>query len=480
MRISKYRLVHWGVGIIVSLLLTIACADGREHSLFRSKAVSGMDLPTILKTGKLRVLAENSSTSYFIYRGKKMGFEYEMLREFARELGVELEIITVDNLDDINRMLNRGEGDLIACNYTVSIGRKKEIDFTVPYLTTKQVLVQQKPAGWENLDPASYKRKVLHDPTQLARKKVAVWNNSSYYQRLVNLQEEIGDSIYIQPISGDFSAEDLIEQVSEGTIPYTVVEKNVAEVNSKFYDNIDVDLEVSFNQRIAFGVRKTSPLLKAKMNEWLLRFVQQPSFKYMKYKYFELAQITINSKEEQSSLGGGQLSKYDLIFKREAGKYGWDWRLLASLAYQESKFNPNAVSFGGAYSMMQFMPGTGPKYGVYPSSPPEVQIAGGMRKLYADFQNWKDIPSVEQRQKFALASYNAGLGHIKDAQRLAVKHGLNPRKWDGNVEEMVKNLSHRNYYRDPLVKHGAMRGTHTAKYVASIFSRYRTYKSTFR
>ncbi len=480
MVLFQLKLLRFSAGIALFLFFSFACSEGKPSQLFRFKAITGFDLPTILKNGKLRVLAENSSTSYFIYRGKKMGFEYEMLREFARELGVELEIITVDNLDDMDRMLNRGEGDLIACNYTISIERKKEIDFTVPYLTTKQVLVQQKPIGWENLDKETYRKKVLHDPTQLARKKISVWKNSSYQQRLLNLQEEIGDSIYIQPVSGDFSAEDLIEQVSEGTIPFTVVEKNVAEVNSKFYDNIDVDLEISFNQRTAFGVRKTSPLLKAKMNEWLLRFVQQPSFKYMKYKYFELAQITINSKDEQSSLGGGQLSKYDLIFKREAGKYGWDWRLLASLAYQESKFNPNAVSFGGAYSMMQFMPGTGPKYGVYPSSPPEVQIAGGMKKLYADFQSWKDIPSVEQRQKFALASYNAGLGHIKDAQRLAVKHGLNAKKWDGNVEEMVKNLSNRKYYRDPLVKHGAMRGSHTAKYVASIFSRYQTYKSTFR
>ncbi len=280
MVLSRLKLLRFGAGIVLFLFFSFACSEGKPSQLFRSKAITGFDLPTILKNGKLRVLAENSSTSYFIYRGKKMGFEYEMLREFARELGVELEIITVDNLDDMDRMLNRGEGDLIACNYTISIERKKEIDFTVPYLTTKQVLVQQKPLGWENLDKETYRRKVLHDPTQLARKKISVWKNSSYHQRLVNLQEEIGDSIYIQNVSGDFSAEDLIEQVSEGTIPYTVVEKNVAEVNSKFYDNIDVDLEISFNQRIAFGVRKTSPLLKAKMNEWLQRFVQQPSFKY--------------------------------------------------------------------------------------------------------------------------------------------------------------------------------------------------------
>jgi membrane-bound lytic murein transglycosylase F len=144
-------------------------------------------------------------------------------------------------------------------------------------------------------------------------------------------------------------------------------------------------------------------------------------------------------------LGGGQLSKYDAIFKKEASKYGWDWRFIASVAYQESKFNPDVVSFGGAYGMMQFMPGTGPKYGVYPNSTPAVQIAGGMKKLQSDFKTWHDIPETDQRQKFTLATYNAGLGHIKDAQRLAEKHGLNPTIWDGNVEEMVKKLSQKEF-----------------------------------
>lgn len=466
--------------VLVFLILVLAVTwSSDKKAKGQEQVVQGMDLPEILKNGKLVVLAENSSTSYFIYRGKKMGFEYELLKEFAQELGVELEVKTVSNLDEINTMLNNGEGDLIACNYTITKDRQKEIDFTIPFIRTSQVLIQRKPDGWENLTNEQINQKVLSDPIQLANKKIYVWNQSSYYQRLLHLQEEIGDTILIQGETGSVSAEDLIEQVSEGKIDYTVVEKNIAQVNRRFFDNIDINLELSVRQKIAFALRKTSPLLKARINQWLSNYMQKASFKYMKHKYFELAQLTSKSQEEFSSLKGGQISKFDVYFKREAERYGWDWRLIAAVAYQESKFNPSITGFGGAYGMMQFMPEVGPKYGVYPNSPPDIQIAGGMKKLYKDFQCWPEVSSKDQRQKFALASYNAGLGHIKDAQRLARKHGLNPNVWDGNVEEMVKNLSHSEYYRDEVVENGAMRGAHTARYVQTVFSRFQSYKSAF-
>lgn len=439
-----------------------------------------MDLPEIMKKGKLVVLAENSSTSYFIYRGKKMGFEYELLKEFAEELGVELEVKMVADMDQIDGMLNRGEGDVIACNYTITRDRQDEVDFSIPFLRTSQVLVQRKPDGWENMSKQDLRKEILVDPIQLAHKKIYVWKNSSYHQRLLNLQEEIGDTIYILGENGEASSEDLIEQVSEGKIEYTVVEKNIAEVNKRFYDNIDIDLELSVRQKIGFALRKTSPLLKARMNQWLSSYMEKAAFKYMKHKYFEIADLTSKSQDEYSSVKGGQLSRYDMIFKREAAKYNWDWQLIAAIAYQESKFNPYVTGFGGAYGMMQFMPEVGPKFGVYPNSSPEVQIAGGMKKLMRDYESWPEVKSVAQRQKFAMASYNAGVNHIKDAQRLAKKYGYKTNVWDGNVEMMVKNLSQAKYYRDEVVENGAMRGGHTANYVMSVFSRYQSYKSAYK
>ena len=467
------------VSLILGLIIYYFVFERNNHVRDKVAAVPGLDLPTILKKGKLTVLAENSSTSYFIYRGKKMGFEYEILKEFANEIGVELEIVTISNLEDVNALLNRGEGDLIACNYTVTNERKRIIDFSLPFLRTNQVLVQRKPENWETMTPVQVNAKVLNDPTELAGKKVNVWGKSSYYQRLLNLEQEIGDTIYIQKETGDFTAEDLIENVSEGIIDYTVVEKNVAQINSHFLDNIDIHVDLSVKQKIAFGLRKTSPLLRARINQWLKKFTQKAAFKYLKHKYFELPDIASKVQDPLSSVKGGQLSMYDNYFKQAANKFKWDWRILASVAYQESKFNPNARGLGGAYGMMQFMPETGPIYKVYPSSSPQVQIEGGMKLLITTYNLWSDIPSHDERIKFTLASYNAGTSHVKDAQKLAEKFGMNPKIWNNSVEVMMKNLSKSQYYRDPVVTAGATRGAHTASYVKSVYNRFLAYKGMF-
>ena len=478
---NRLRTIYALLFLLLMIVIYDRCSSSKKADVDSIIANSvGFDLPEILKKGKLTVLAENSSTSFFIYRGKKMGFEYEVLKEFANELGVELEIKIVNNLDELTQLLNDGEGDIIACNYTVTKERCKVIDFSIPTMRTNQVLIQRKPKNWEKMKTYQWKEKILLDPSQLAGKKINVWKNSSYYQRLIHLQEEIGDSILIQEEDGQTSAEELIEMVSEGMIDYTITEANLAQINQGFFDNIDASLSLSVKQKIAFGIRKSSPLLKARIDKWLESFMRKTTFKYIRHKYYDLAQVSSNtSKIEYSSVKGGDLSRFDAYFKAAAKKYGWDWRLLASLSYQESKFNPDAVSFGGAYSMMQFMPETGPKYGVYPYSPPEVQIHGGMKKLSSDFNNWSSIPDKEQRIKFTLATYNSGRSHVVDAQRLAEKHGLNPTIWDDNVEVMMFNLSKKEYYRDPVVESGATHGPITHRYVREIMSRYVIWSSVY-
>ncbi len=465
---------------VLILLTTQGCArkDGALEP-FEKNAV-GIDLSEILQKGKLTVLAENSSTSFFIYRGKRMGFEYELLKEFCRELGVELEVKIVSNLDDLIGMLNDGEGDLIACNYTVTKNRKRTIDFSVPFLKTPQVLIQRKPKGWNRLKPGLWSKFIIRDPGDLAYKRIHVWKNSSYEQRLCHLQEEIGDTIYISGEEGQVSSEELIEMVAEGLIDYTVVEENIAKVNQQFFENIDIATPLSVRQKIAFGIRKTSPLLKSRIDRWLKQFMSKNIYRYLNVKYFERQNLPVKAEDLVVSIRNGHLSNYDALFKRTASKYHWDWMLLASVAYKESGFNPNAQGFGGAYGLMQFMPNIGPIYGVYPNSSPEQQIQGGMLKLATDFKSWKTIPDQMQREKFTLATYNAGRSHVEDAQRLAQKNGLDPFRWDENVEVMMLNLSKSKYYRDPVVKNGALRGTRTYNYVRSIYKRYLEWRSVYK
>jgi membrane-bound lytic murein transglycosylase F len=476
---TYYKLTFF---VALGLFLLTGC----QNTVRTEKTVVGTateekhaDLKEILKKNKLTILAENSANSYFIYRGQKMGLEYEILKEYARHIGVNLEVKIVENLDNIIDKLNTGEGDLIACNYTVTKDRRKEIDFSTTFMRTSQVLIQRKPLGWREMKRKKWKSKLIEDPVHLAQKTIHVWKNSSYFERLTNLQNELGDTIFLEPLDGNIIPEDVIEMVDKGFIEYTVTDRNVALINQRFYPNIDASLELSVKQKIAFGLRKSSPLLRKSLDDWLKKFLKSATFKYIKYKYLNMSKFSGKSKGNYSSTKGNAISQYDAIVKSAASQANWDWRLLAALIFQESKFRLYQESWAGAYGLMQFMPSVGPSYGVYPDSPPDVQIHGGMRKLRDDFKQWKSIPDSIQRVKFTIATYNAGIGHVLDAQRLTKKNGKDPLVWDDNVEEYIKRLSQPKYYHDPSCYYGYMRGSETYNYVREIFIRYNEYKTAF-
>jgi membrane-bound lytic murein transglycosylase F len=451
------------------------CGDSDKNAGNINFSNSESDLPGILKRGKLVVLAENSSTSFFIYKGKKMGFEYELLREFAEDIGVSLEVKIIDDLDAIKNQLDNGECDIVACNFTVTKSRQQSFAFSEPYFQTNQVLIQRKrsqlTANKENQAP------YIEDPLQLAKKRIHIWKGSSYFTRLTHLQEEIGDTIYVRPTQGFQGVEELIELVADGQIDYTIAERNVAFINEQYYENIDCSIPISFRQNIAFALRKDCPVLLKRLNSWLKKFMLRESFAYIKRKYFEQIEQVASYQDDFHSSKRGAISPFDDILKQESAKQGIDWRLVAAVIYHESKFNPNARGFGGAYGLMQFMPGTGPRFGVYPSSPATTQIRGGVKYIARINELFKDIPNKDERNKFILASYNAGSNHVKDAQKLAEKRGLNPRLWENNVGQMLLNLGKHEFYSDPVVKSGALRGTRTYNYVKAVISKYESFKS---
>ncbi len=172
----------------------------------------------------------------------------------------------------------------------------------------------------------------------------------------------------------------------------------------------------------------------------------------------------------------GIISTYDEFFKMAARYTGWDWKLIAAQCYQESGFDPNATSWAGAAGLMQLMPSTAAQFGLSKDRlfSPTDNIATAskvIRHLQSQFSN---IADAEERVKFVLASYNGGIGHIRDAQALARKHGYDANKWE-YVGQFVRNLSNAQYYRDPVVKYGYMIGSETYGYVQSVMERWRAY-----
>ncbi|MEQ9305338.1 MAG: transglycosylase SLT domain-containing protein, partial [Marinoscillum sp.] len=272
--------------------------------------------------------------------------------------------------------------------------------------------------------------------------------------------------------------EQLIRQVSEGKIDYTVAEEDIALVNSTYYMNIDFKTPVSFSTQIAWGVRKNADGLLTSLNDWIERMRKTTDYYVIYDKYFRSSKSALRrSRSKYSSISGeGAISPYDSLIQNAAEELEWDWLLLAAQVFRESKFDENAESWAGAIGLMQVMPKTGRDYGVTNLYDPEQNIYAGMKHLeWLQIQWSKKIDNEEERLKFVLASYNVGLGHLQDAVRLTEKYGSDPKSWN-DVSGFLLKKSYSKYFNDPVVEFGYCRGSEPVAYVDRILDIYQNYK----
>lgn len=416
------------------------------------------DLDDIIEDGELIVLTINSYASYFSYRESPMGFQYELAQGFAKSLGVELKVKVVNSEVELVKALLNGEGDLIAYNLAITNERKKELIYCGKENVSHQVLVQRNGND------------VLNDVTQLVGKEVYVMPGK-YEMRLKNLNQELGGGIMINEINQDsITNEDLITMVAEGKIDYTVTNNELAKINKTYNPNLDISMEISFDQRSAWAVRKTSPKLAEAADKWHRENINSAEYEASARRYFELDKHSPQG--AILSLKDGRISYYDDLFKKYAPQINWDWRILAALVYTESNFNPKAVSWAGAKGLMQLMPATSRAYGVPAGmeSDPEESIKAGV-KYIAELQKIFFKVNDSDRIKFVLASYNSGIGHVFDAMALAEKYGKDKYLWDGNVAVYMLLKNKEEYYKDPVCKNGYFRGVETYNFIRDVMTR---------
>lgn len=453
---------------LVLLLAVLSCQNTAQRDKLSSPPFQ-RDLDKILESGKLVAMVDNSSTSYFVYRGEPMGFEYELISKFADHLGVDLEIKLIDDLDFMLEELNEGTGDLIAANLTVTKERSQIVTFSEEILSSKQVLVQHK----------SGNRKLIKKATDLEDSVVHVRRNSSFYERLENLSEEIGADIIVEEVPGSMTVEKLIEKVDAGEINYTIADEHIAKINKAYFQHIDINTAISLDQSVAWAVRRNSEMLQDIMNNWLKRFKKTLDFRMIYLKYYGNTKLfTSRLKSELFTSKSGTLSPFDAIVKKEAEALGWDWRLLVSMIYQESGFDHYSRSWAGAYGLMQLMPATAASFGIDSTAGPAENIKAGVKYLdWLSKEFESRVTDSLERRKFILAAYNVGLGHVFDAMRLADKYDLDPKVWEGNVAEMLLNKAQPTYYKDEVVYYGYCRGSEPYAYVEEIMDRYAHYKN---
>lgn len=433
----------------------------------KTEAPLHKDLPQLIEAGELTVVTLYSSTSYFQYRMEEMGYEYELIKDFAQSHDLTINLKIAENSSRLVEMLLAGEADVVAYPIQVDNELKESVIYTGQERQSAQVLVQR----------ANRRDTILTDVTQLIGREVYLQAGTPYAQRLDNLNDELGGGILIRYIEKDtINTEDLIGMVSRGEIPYTVSDEMTARLNKTYHWNINLNLPVSFPQRASWVVSRQCPLLAAAIDEWTAGQTGQQSYRAATKRYFELSKQPFDG--ISPTVKDGQISPYDHLFKKHAVDLGWDWQLLASIAYQESHFNPQAVSWAGAEGLMGIMPATARAFGVSPHEvqDPEICIQTAVKVLKSFRRRFEAFEKQEEVIKLTLASYNAGVGHVYDAQILAEKTGKDPTVWDNNVSEGIRMKSDPQYYNDPDIKHGYLRATETLNYVYDVMNRYAFYK----
>lgn len=420
------------------------------------------DLNEIRDKRVLRLLTRNSAATYFLWRGKLMGFEYELAREFAKSQGLRLDVVVPQRGESLLGMLVEGRGDLVGAGLTPSeLQERMGVYFSRPYNYASHVVV-------EPVADAT-----LTGPADLAGRSVYVKQSSAYWHTL-GLLRMTGVPLIMQAAPEHLETEGLIDLVARGVYDLTVADSHIVDIELTWRDDVKGAFTLGDPVPLAWAVRKSNPGLLKAVNEFLDREYRGVTYNVLYRKYFKDSKKIRRHVEFRSR--NGDLSPYDGLVKRYAEQHDFDWRLIVSQMYQESEFDPRARSFAGAVGLLQVMPRTARERGVTKLTDPETNIRVGLEYLTWVRDRFEDDLPVRDRMWFTLAAYNVGQGHVRDARRLATEQGLDPDKWFDNVEQAILLLSQPEHAR--AAQHGYCRGREPVQYVREIRSRYEAYLET--
>ena len=467
------------LGLLFFCLALTSCQNEPQTPL-EEEIVVVTDTITMLqqvqKNGVLRAVTNCEIINYNTENPTPSGFEYELLSDFCKDNGLELEMIVNENLDSCFMLLDSCKVDVVAVGVGSNKDMKRRFLLTNPILMQRSVLVQRLPKDWNKMSTANeVENQLLRSSVDLAGKTIHLPQGSHEVKLLEHLSDQIGDTIYIVECDS-LNSVDLVKAVSSGQIDYTVVEEYVARMASIGLKGLDTKLNVSVEQPLGWAIYNhdgDSSLLYA-LNSWIDNF-EQRNLNRILAKYVNKGNVFAPEKPSN-----GHLSPFDDMIKVAAKKIGWDWRLLASLIYQESRFKLDLESEKGAFGLMQLMPVVMERYNIGYDATVEEQLNAGAQLLHYLEKCLDDkVADSVERVKFVLAAYNSGLGHVYDAQRLASKYGKYPDVWDNNVDYFILNKSKKQYYNDTCCKAGYLRGTETYRFVEEILDRYHHYQASY-
>ena len=417
------------------------------------------DLSGLKEHRRLRMITRNNPMTYFIFRGLQVGFEYELMKKFASQHDLRLEIVIPDSHAELLSYLNEGKGDVVAAAMTIIPERQAQAAFTRPYNEVSELVVVR--ADEDSINS-------LQD---LVGRPIHVRASSSFYTTLMALRDSL-EGIEIALVPDDVETEEILVGVEEGVYDITMCDSNLLDVERAYGRQLKAAFSVK-PAELGWAVRKDNTDLLEALNEYIRQEKGGLFFNMMKKRYFENTRTIAKAKDSMRVDLSGQLSPYDDLTKKYASQYGLDWRLITAQMYQESKFDPKAVSWVGAQGLMQVMPSTGEQLGFIDLHEPAVGIHAGVKYMYQLINRFDHKLPMEERLRFALASYNVGYGHVLDARRLAREMRWDANRWFGNVEKAMRLLSQPEYYE--RARYGFCRGGQPVHYVENIQRFYDAY-----
>jgi membrane-bound lytic murein transglycosylase F len=418
-------------------------------------------LNAVKRAGELVVLTRNSPTTYYEGPAGPTGFEYDLARAFADHLGVMLHMKTADRFSDILPMIARGDADFAAAGLTVTALRAEQVRFSPHYQTIRQQVIHHA----RTTRPADVKG--------LLGKHIEVIAGSSYLERLEHIRTQYPQLAWMTV--GNMETEELLLQVQEGLTEFTISDSNIVAISRQFNPDLRIAFDLGEPEMLAWAF---PPNTDDSLYQEAARFIEamraSGELEHLIERHYGAASrfnpINIAAFRQKIET---DLTRLKPVFEEAARRHLLDWRLLAAISYQESYWNPSAISPTGVRGIMMLTEITAQHLGVHDRLDPRQSIMGGAAYLRNLIDRIPERISEPDRTWMAMAAYNVGSNHLEDARIITQAQGADPDKWN-DVKERLPLLAKAAWYTK--TKHGYARGYEPVQFV----NRIRTYYEVLR
>lgn len=442
---NVFRVLAKSVTAIAAVMVCLTAVTG---------SVRPSQLEQIREMDKLTVVTLNSPLTYYEDRSGPTGYEYELVKGFAEHLGVELDILVVDNLENVFSTLETGKAAMAAASLAITAERQRWFRFGSPYMKVSELVVYRR--GTSKPRSAS----------DLSDGLLVVSSSSSHGETLRQIQNESMPELSWSE-APELEITELLGMVEAGDIQYTLVDSNEFNMLQAYYPNVGVGFALKKNQALswAFMHNPDDSLYQASVEYFQQSTTKQLMTNLNERFYGHLSKLDYVGAKRFLRQTRNKLSTYKENFVSAAKEHGFDWRLLAAVGYQESHWNPRATSPTGVRGLMMLTQRTAGELGVEDRLDPAASIAGGSRYLAGLRRRLGADLNEPDRTWMALAAYNVGYGHLQDARRLTYEMGGDPNLWR-DVKETLPLLAQKRYHKK--TRYGYARGYEAVDYVQNI------------